>query len=538
MFTKAEKRNILLFTAAFLLLGVLRVLLYAKDFSIGFSLIFNSALSIFWGIAVRKRITDKRLRFLMMGVAAFLLLQFVLQFVRYNLLYRFITPQRYLWYAYYIPMTALPLLLFFIAVCIHRPQDKPLPRRYWLLILIAALLVLGVMTNDLHFAFKSFPSGIMDDNGQEKSGPLYYIISFFSYGLYALAFLIIERKNQRHVARKYRWIAALPLLIGAFYVFLYPLDLGGRLFLTRVWQIGEMMGFSAIALLEACLLTGMIPANRGYEKLFSAARLPAVIKDRRGAPVYRTAAAGLSFAESENTKLISHPIQGGSIEYLVDMTQMWELNRQIEDATRQIETRNAYIAEENRIKQEQSELETKNRLYERVSAMVRPQLEQIDGILNTPEGVGEKALARIAVLKAYIKRRSNMELLAAAGTLPAAELAAAITESLDYVRLCGVNTAAGAVGAGSFPAPMVIAAYEQIEEILEESLESLSDMIVTVRSEKQSLTLRMMLKAENFSYEIKPVPRENGSFSRKVAITKENEDMIIVLSFAEGGGEI
>lgn len=539
LLTKAAKRNIALFVAAFLVLGVLRVLLFRKDFTFSFCQIFSSVLTILWGITVCKRITNKRLRSFMLGIAALLLLQFVLQFSRYDLFDGDITPQRYLWYAYYIPMTALPLLLFFLAVYTHRPQDKPLPRRYILLIIIGAVLVLGVLTNDLHFWFKSFPGGVMDDNGQEKSGWLYYIISVFIFGLYAFSFAIIQKKNHRYVARKYRWIAVVPLLIGLTYFLLYPLDIGHRFFPTRIWhiwQLGEMQGFCIVAMLEACVQTGMIPANRGYEMLFSAAELPAVILDGAGKPIYQTAAAQLPFVKIENTKIVSNPIQGGSVEYTVDIKQVQELNRQLAERAQQIETRNAYIAEETRIKQEQSELETKNRLYERVSAIVKPQLEQIDKILSAPEGCGNKELARIAVLNAYIKRRSNMELLAAAGTLTIVELASAVTESLDYVKLCGVNTATGSVGVGSYPAPMVIAAYEQIEEITEESLDTLSDMIVTIRSDKRRLIVRMMLKAENFSYETNGSRLDVAGFSRKVSITKENEDMIIVLTFTEGGG--
>ena len=262
--------------------------------------------------------------------------------------------------------------------------------------------------------------------------------------------------------------------------------------------------------------------------------LPAVILDGAGVPVYQTAAAQFPFTETANTKLISHPIHGGSIEYLVDMERVRELNRQLEDTTQQIKTRNAYIAEENRIKQERAVLETRNRLYERISYIVKPQLIEIDALLSAPEGCGEKQFARIAVLSAYIKRRSNMELLAVSGTLTVAELASAVTESLEYVRLCGVNAAASLAGTGSFSADMVIAAYEQIEEITEESLDTLSDMIVAIRSDVQRLVVRIMLRAENFSYETNGTWQDTA-FSRKVAITKEGQDMILVLTFTEGG---
>ena len=309
LLTKATKRNIAFFSAAFLLGGVLHVLLYGVDFAWCIMQLYYGALTIVWAITVRTRITDHRLRSLMLGIVACMLLYYILQISRYELFWLNITVRRVLWYAFYIPTTALPLLAFFIACFVHRPRDMSLPRRYDLLIVMGVLLVLGVFTNDLHFAFASFPSGVMDSNGQEKRGPLYYVTFVFIYGLYILDVLIILRKNHRYVARKYRWIAVLPLLIGGIYFLLYPLDIDYMFFPTRIWQIGEMQAFCIIAVLEACIQTGMIPANRGYELLFSAATFPAVILDGTGGVVYQTAAAQLPFAESEKYKarFLSHP---------------------------------------------------------------------------------------------------------------------------------------------------------------------------------------------------------------------------------------
>ena len=534
LLTKAVKRNIALFGAMFLLLGFFHIILYAKDFATGFSELFCSVLIIAWGISISKRILDDRIRFLTQGVVVSLLLQNLLQFFRFNLLYGEPTVERYLWYAYYIPMIALPLLFFFIAVTIHRPMDKPLPRLYMLLVAMGFLLALGFLTNDFHFLAKSFPSGIMDDNGEEQSGPLYYIINVFIYGLHAIAFIIVLRKNHRYVTLKYRLIPAVPILVGIIYFLLYPLDIARLFFPARLWNIGEVLCFCVIGTLEGCILTGMIPSNRDYEKLFSAANLPAAIFDEEGKAVYKTVSAQLPFLESENTKVISHNIQGGSIKYTVDVEQLNKLNRQIEEANIKIETRNAFIAEETRIKQEQSELEIKNHLYERITHVVRSQIEQIEGILNASPYLDNGDLARIAVLKAYIKRRSNMEILAREEKLDVIELTSAVAESLDYVRLIGANTVTRTVGNGLLAAHMVVAAYEHMEEIIEACLESLSDMIVIINATEKSLNLRIMLKAENFSYETKDIAQEERNFSRKVSITKENGDIIMALTFIEG----
>ena len=61
-------------------------------------------------------------------------------------------------------------------------------------------------------------------------------------------------------------------------------------------------------------------------------------------------------------------------------------------------------------------------------------------------------------------------------------------------------------------------------------------MIVAIRSDKQRLIVRMMLKAESFSYKTTGPFQKDAGFVRTVTINKENEDMIIVLTFTEGGG--
>jgi len=531
--TKAAKRNIILFIAAFLLCGIFRNVLYAKDFAFSFSSFFCALLTLLWALSIQRRVIDRRLRTLLIWIATFLMLHFVLQIARYDILWAYKSVQRYIWYAYYIPLTAQPLLLFFLAVSIYRPEDRPLPRRYYPLIAVGALLVLGVLTNDLHFWFKSFPSGIMDDNGQEKNGWLYYAVNVFSYGLYALAFFIIIRKNHRYVSKQYRWLPFVPFLIGILYFALFPLDIGHHFFRTRIWQMGEMTGFCIISALEACIQTGMIPANMGYETIFSASRFPAVIMDYQGIRVYQTAALQDTSLPGEDVELVRHPISGGSIEYAVDMKRIHYLNRELEEGAQRIEARNAYLNEENRIKKERAEVENRNRLYERITGLVLPQIERIEELLQGECGNGQ--LARIAVLEAYIKRRSNMELLATGGRLTVVELASAVAESLDYLKLCGVNTVSSAVGTGSYPSGMVIAAYELFETVIERSMDTLSDLAVTVRSGKQVITVRLMLKAEDFSLEESALQRAGEGFSCRVDMTKEERDAILVLSFTEGG---
>lgn len=529
------KRNITLFVSAFLLLGILHVSLYYVDFTHCITTVFGSALVVLWAITVQKRITDRRLRHLMLWIAATMLFHFVLQFIRYDLVEEISVASRYMWYLMYIPMTAQPVLILFLALFIHRPEGKSLSRAYIFIIAAGILLVLGVLTNDLHFWVWSFPDGTLIDNGQEENGWLFYLINIFIYGIYGAALFIIFIKNNRYVMRKYRWIAAVPLLIAAIYFGLYPLGIAKMFFPCHIWNMGEMAAFCVIATIEVCVQTGMIPANRGYEILFASVSFPAVIADNAGNPVYQTKETVYPFQNDWNVRIVSHPIQGGSIDYPVDIEKIQKLNKKLSEHLDQLETRNAYLAEEAHVMQESTEIQTRNQLYEQIAGIVKPQLECIENILSSADELTEKQLAQVAILKAYIKRRSNMELLGTEGTLETGELATAVAESLEYLNLYGLSTVSRYAGAHTHSVNTVTAAYENIETIIEDSLDTLSNMVITILSEEKKLTVRIMLTADNFSFDSQNFKQDTTDYSADVAISKEGPDMIIALTFTERG---
>lgn len=514
--SRSSKRNIVLFVAAFLLCGFLHVVFQGVGFTECFSQFYCGGLVLLWALSVQKRVTDARLRSLLLWIAAMIMAFFLLQIMRYRIFYFSLTAQRYLWYAYYIPMMAISLLCFYLTLYIHRQKEKPLPAACGLLVAAGVLLQLGMLTNDLHhWAFRC-PTGVLIGNGEEQRVWLYYLIAGFILVVYLLSYSVVTGKCRKYVSGGLRCLPLIPLFAEVLYTVLYAFDAQPRIGGALLWNVGEIFGICTIAFLETCIQIGMIPANKDYNKLLSVVHLPAVILDGSGNPVFRTAGAQHIFPENKDVQIMRHPISGGSIEWAVDMRQVRVMNQQLADATQQLETR--------------------NRLYDSISQIVRRQLSEIDELLNGPKEDLEQKLPRIAVLKAYVKRRSNMELLASAGLLPLSELTAAIAESLEYMRLCGVNTAVSSFGTGAFPAEMMIAAYEHFETIAEDSLETLSHMNVTVRAEKKRLVLRMLLKADNFACEMGGELRDGASFSRKVAITKEKQDMIIVLTFTEGGG--
>ena len=194
---KAGRKNLCWICAAWLACGVLHLLLFEIDFANAFVQLFCGAVVLLWAISIRKRVTDRRLRHLLGAIALCLISYLVLQTARYILVSGDLTASRYIWYSYYIPMTALPLLCCAAVLCVHTQEDKGLPRLYMLWVILGVILVLGVLTNDLHFCFKTFPDGVMTDQGHDHNNWLFYAISAFIYGTYLLSLVILVRKGSR-----------------------------------------------------------------------------------------------------------------------------------------------------------------------------------------------------------------------------------------------------------------------------------------------------------------------------------------------------
>ena len=528
-----NRKVLLALAVAFLLCGAVHCLAYDKTFVIGITQIFCDFIVVTWAGTIRKRVTDRRLRRVLLAMVWGLLLFLFLQTCRYNVFWKMTGVRRYLWYAYYVPMTAFPLLLLASALLIHRPEDRPLPRWFWLTAAVGALLAAGVMTNDLHFGFASFSDPVMDDNAAVH-GWLYYAVNAFSYPLYFAGYGIILRKS-RAIGGRLRYLPLAPLLLAVVYFLLFPLDLGKRFLGMRVWNIGEMLVFCLIGGLEICIQTGMIPANTAYETFLSLAKLKAAILDRDGAVRYATAGTVYPFPDDGALQIMSHPIRGGRIEWAADVGRLRQLNRELTEANARIEARNAYLTAEAGTRAEQAETQTRSEIFDRITQVTRAQTAQITALLDAQEPGFDRRLRRIAVLSAYVKRRSNMELIAENGLLPFEELCLAVSESLRYVRLCGVNATSVSDGAGLFPAGVVADAYERIEQALEGSLDDLRDLMIRLDAAPDALSARLMLRADDLIVHSEGAPLEVPGFTRQVSVTKNEQDMILVFRYTGGG---
>ena len=126
-----------------------------------------------WGLSIRFRIVQTHVRRYLLMIAALMMLWLLLRSVKFSI--DNVDAERLLWYCYYVPMLFIPMLSMFVSLSLGKPEDFRLPRWTKLLYLPTTLLLLLVLTNDLHQCVFSFPSGVMSDQDYRyKSG--YFLV--------------------------------------------------------------------------------------------------------------------------------------------------------------------------------------------------------------------------------------------------------------------------------------------------------------------------------------------------------------------------
>ena len=242
--SRSGKRILLYFAAAFLGSGFLHIFL---DYNMEFFNVFwvnhftqtlMSILVMFWAISIYKRITDRRQRDLLLGIAVFLLLLFFMQVSKYRLFSGLIAERRYLWYGYYVPMIAIPALLYCVALSVQRPPKDQLPLRGKVVAGIGALLAALILSNDLHQLTFRFTGPVWDDDNATHM-PVFYVYCAYYVIVLAVSFFVLIKKARRINKGISAFYPILPVLV---YIFLSALDILGatpRIDGVRIWNVGE-----------------------------------------------------------------------------------------------------------------------------------------------------------------------------------------------------------------------------------------------------------------------------------------------------------
>ena len=453
-------------------------------------------LAMAWGFSISRRSLHRNdRRWLLLGCTMAVLWLF-LRAVKYRF-FSDDTITRHLWYLYYVPQILAPLFSLFAALQLGRREGDALSRKWYLLFIPAALLIGGILTNDLHqMAFRAAP-GAVTLEADYTHGRVYYLAMTWIVALLLATGIIVYRKCRVSESRRYAWVP-LCVFLGGFA--LCSLSFAN---IYTFHKMPECFCLTFAAFWESCLQVGLLPTNGHYRYFFSESTVAAQIVDGQGCPVYRAqnapdltpdqldAAAREAILLNADTRLQSAPVQDGRVYWVEDISKINRIQGQLAEINARLSEENELIQAENELKRQRAQIEEKNRLMNEMIALVRPQLHQINRLL---EEESVQNLKHVCLLGAYVKRRVNLALICdKKAAVLADELTHCIRESLTYLTQYGAVCTLHQDGWGDVNSRDVQTAYDFFEDCLETALPTLSALMVRVECGER-FSVRLMLE--------------------------------------------
>ncbi|MCR4876488.1 MAG: hypothetical protein K5922_04905 [Clostridiales bacterium] len=451
-------------------------------------------LLLYWCQSVRARLLPSRARNRIVGAALLMVLYQLLRVFKYRMA---VEPaaERYAVYLYFTPMSLIPTL--FLMTCLHiRRGSRAEHRDEALLLIPPGLLSLLALFNDLHGLVYTpgIPlSEFRVDSGTYSAGPVFYVIYAWMILSFAAGLILLFRENRMHRRD------VLPYLTAVVALWFILLTLSIRMFegtqIPRMYNNPEIHMFGMLGVFEVCIRGRMIPHNEDYPGFFRTLQIPALVTDRTFRPVYRSggeftantdqlrAALVSPVCLTPDLKLSGHNIRGGFAFWAEDETEVHRAQERLADANELIESENSLIQAETEQREKDAWLQSRHRIYHEIAEIMYPCQQRIEGLLarmepDTP--AFRSQLAFVSVLNAYVKRKTNLLLLAAEkDSLSVRDLFLSLKESANYLSLAGLQTGVLPPEEQTLPAGRVITLYDAFEAIAEQLIGRASSLMVS-----------------------------------------------------------
>lgn len=446
-------------------------------------LAYSLALTMFFS----DHIIEPQTRRYLVGIAGLITLWTVLRGAKYIAFEETEVVARHIWYLYYIPALLIPLLSLLAALSVGMKHGFTHRRAVLLASLVTLLLLVLLLTNDLHQLVFRFRPGFESWDSDYTRSPVFYLLYGWITLLFICVICVLISRCRISAGRRLVWIPLLPALFGTAYFVLYTAGYWGRVNGDLFGEFPEAVCFTTAGIWLSFISIGLIPSNIGYGRLFELSGISAQIADRDWRVIYKSTNAeplsarelssGTVISPNTNTRIHRRPVHGGFVYWQDDISELNRLNRELWETGEQLAEEAELLRLENELKEERAQIEEKTRTYDEIAAKVLAQSQKISALCEEAERRPESYAAKmktVCMLAAYIKRFANLSLLAADSPyIDAAELYLAVQESLRYVSDMGIAADCSLSQAGGISAQTALYAYALFERLLEQALPTL-----------------------------------------------------------------
>ena len=452
-------------------------------------------LFVAWGISVRSRIIQPQVRRYLTAVSALMIFWMTVRSIRYSL-EEALWVMRHLWYLYYLPMLFIPLLAVFIALSLGKPESFRLPKWTVLLYIPTAALLLLVLTNDLHQPVFRFPEDAVVWMDEYRYGIVYFPVVGWMVLCALTALVIMLVKCRVPNSRKVLVLPFVPVVLSVIYGALYIFQLPWlRLIAGDVTVVFCLL---IAATLESCIQCGLIQSNTHYNDLLLSCTLRVQLTDLEYQLLISSRSAEpipLQIMRQTETgpvrldgglRLSGAPVRGGHVLWTEDVSELLEVLEELQDVKDSLEDNNALLRAEYTLKAREAHIAEQDRLYNIIQRETAPRIKLLAELTDAFETMGDEAqrkqiLGKMAVIGAYLKRRSNLIFLADKTPLfQEKELHLTFGESMDNLELCGITCGLLSELERPVEARQLMKMYDLFEEIVERSIDTMSTITVWI----------------------------------------------------------
>ncbi len=444
-----------------------------------------------WGISVYDRIVNKNIRRHLIVLVALMLFWMLMRTLRHTVFFQVYPLGMWCWYAYYVSMILIPQLCLFATKYIGKPEDYKLPKRWFLMYIPSLLLIIGILTNDLHqWAFR-FHEGYEAGWSVYRHGVLYYIATLWIFSCIAAMIGLLLKRCRVPGTRKTIWMPIAMLGISVTYTILYVLD-------SDIFSFIEMTAalcFTVVAIWESAIKTGLVQSNTHYDELLKYSGLGVAVVDNDYAVHYCSEDAvpltpeQMKATEKEpmmlegGIRLSGAEIRGGRTLWQEDLSELLAVLDELRELRTELEGSNAVSMQNYRVDKQIRALAEKNRLHDELHRQTARQIDLMNDWLKklteteTPAKKKE-LLRRILVVGAYLKRRNNLILVNEQdGIIKEEELELSLKEMMKNLQIAGIDCAASVHLEGELPAETAMRLFDFYEYVLEKSFDGLSYLL-------------------------------------------------------------
>ena len=498
--SKATKISLLCALAALGLIVLAMLLRYASRHILHDPIVnhLRSGIYVFlfsaWCYTLWLRIVQVQVRRYLLAISALMVLWILLRSIKFSI--GNTDAERRLWYFYYFPMLFIPMLSVFVSQSLGKDEAFRLPRWTKLLYIPTLLLLLLVLTNDLHRQVFSFPSGVLSD-GEYRYEKGYYFVLGWEALCAAFSLVLMVRSCRIPHSRRIRWLPLVPFALSLAYAYAYVKKVYWVWVLAGDMTVSQCLIFASI--FECCIQCGLIQSNLGYDELFEATSLPVQITDHALCTKYASIAMQKPLPQSElrhmqqdtvqmddDTLLKRHRLRSGWVFWKEDISALNQIRKELELTRDELRDTGDVLAAENAQRARWLKLTEENRLYDMMETQTARQIAMLLNLLAELQKTEDPDRARhllgqVIIIGTYIKRRSNLIFVGVQrGAISVQELRLCLNESSENIIVYGADCKTIVKGEGQLTVEQATQVYDLFEAVVETELESLRALLISV----------------------------------------------------------